>query len=372
MSRILYLSLFLGLVAAAYTYWIQPILLVWGVGRALQPLANTHCSTVPALTACEKLVLHEPTGVIYLACSTPESRPHWTPGMTYLNASGPVHADYIATYTPHTGAVVRLQPSFPGLNVHGMDVVSSAANPSELFIYAVNHRKPADAQSAVLTGADSTVEIFKTTVGSSALTHLHTVRDPVIITPNDVVGNPDGESFFFTNDHASKTGLSGSIGYCNVKSGCKFALENVRGANGIARARNNDTFYVADCLFGGINVLERQSNNDLLKTHTILTDRTLDNLSVDSDGVVFAAGFPHVFAMFKHMKDPSQPSPSSALAIARNTGPGSFYGEKFKVTKVFEDDGSLASGTTCVVHDATRGRLFLHGLASPHLTVCKL
>lgn len=45
-------------------------------------------------------------------------------------------------------------------------------------------------------------------------------------------------------------------------------------------------------------------------------------------------GFPHVFAMLKHMEDPSQRSPSSALAIARNTGPGSFYGEKFKVTKV--------------------------------------
>jgi hypothetical protein len=86
-----------------------------------------------------------------------------------------------------------------------MDVVPSASNPSELFIYAVNHRKPADPKSAPVTGADSTIEIFKTTVGSTALTHLRTLRDPVILTPNDIVGSPDGESFFFTNDHATKT-----------------------------------------------------------------------------------------------------------------------------------------------------------------------
>lgn len=113
---------------------------------------------------------------------------HWTPALTQLNASGP-DADYLATYDPSTGILARLEPSFPGLMVHGMDVVSSS-NPSELFIYAVNHRKPADPKSAPVVGADSTMEIFKTTVGTTSLKHVRTIRDPAIITPNDVVGNP--------------------------------------------------------------------------------------------------------------------------------------------------------------------------------------
>ncbi|KAJ7925192.1 hypothetical protein B0H13DRAFT_1975435 [Mycena leptocephala] len=266
-----------------------------------------------------------------------------------------------------------------------MDVVPSASNPSELFIYAVNHRKPADPKSAPVTGADSTIEIFKTTVGSTALTHLRTLRDP-----------SDGESFFFTNDHATKTSFmrplslvgleSGSVGYCNVKSGCKHAFQKLHGANGIVRAPDNDTFYVANSIFGGITVFERQSDNALLKTHTIPTDRGLDNLSMDTDGVIWAPGFPFTMSILKHIADPSILSPVSAHSIALNTGPGSFYGEKFKVTKVFEDDGTLASGSTSVVHD--RKRLFctvslrgfnhpecfhLHlGLASPHLTVCPM
>jgi len=260
--------------------------------------------------------------------------------------------------------------------------VPSASNPAEVFIYAVNHRKPADPNSASITGADSTIEIFKTTVGSTTLTHLRTIRDPVIIAPNDIVGSPDGESFFFTNDHDSKTGKMrtlalvgleyGSVGYCNINSGCKFAARNLHSANGIVRATNNDTFYVANSLWGGVTVLQRQTDNALLKTHSIPTDRGLDNLSMDTDGVIWAASFPDAFALIRHIADPSKLSPTSAHSIAMNTGPGSFYGEKFKVTKVFEDDGTLACGTTSVVHDVQGKRLYLHGIASPHLTVCPL
>ncbi|KAJ7188380.1 hypothetical protein C8R46DRAFT_1054614 [Mycena filopes] len=357
------------------------MLVVFGQGRVLESLGSAGCTTVPALSACEKTVLHSPSGVLYLACSSPASRAHWTPALLQLNASGP-DVDYFATYDPLTGTVSRLEPSFPGLSVHGMDVVPSSSNPSELFIYAVNHRKPENRESASTTGADSTIEIFKTAVGSTILTHLRTVRDPVIITPNDVVGSPDGESFYMTNDHSSKTSMmrylsvvgleSGSVGYCHIQSGCKFALKNIHGANGIVRAPNNESFYVANSILGGITVLERQSDNALLKTHTIPTDRGIDNLSMDTDGVVWGAGIPYLLSIVRHIAQPSHPSPVSVHSIARNTGPGSFYGEKFKVTKVFEDDGTLASGTTSAVHDAVRGRLFLHGIASPHLTICPI
>ncbi|KAJ7084287.1 hypothetical protein B0H15DRAFT_388288 [Mycena belliarum] len=360
--------------------WLQPLLVQHGLGRVIESLSLLECSTVPALAACEKVVLHPPTGVLYLACSSPESRAHWVPAVGQLNASGPDEQDYLASYDPATGAITRFASM--SLSVHGLDVVPSASNPSELYVYAVNHRKPANRQSAAVTGADSTIEIFKTTVGSTSLDHLHTLRDPVILTPNDIVGSADGRSFFFTNDHSTKTSVrrilsllgleSGSVGYCDVKAGCKFAIENVVGANGIARAPNNDTIFVSNSILGGIYVLERQNDNALLKTHTIPTDRGLDNLMLDTDGVLWGAGIPSTLAIIKHIANPSLLSPASAHSVVRNTGAGSFYGEKFRVTKVFEDDGTFASGTTSVVHDAQRRRLFLHGIASPHLTICPL
>jgi len=87
-----------------------------------------------------------------------------------------------------------------------MDVVPSASNPKELFVYVVNHQPFMD-KDPLKFGANSTIEIFKTKVGGSTLTHLHTVHSPVIISPNDIVGSADGKSFHFTNDGATKTGL---------------------------------------------------------------------------------------------------------------------------------------------------------------------
>ena len=88
-----------------------------------------------------------------------------------------------------------------------MDVMPSSSDPQELFIYLVNHRIPLGDRSAEQIGADSVIEIFKTTVGGEVLTHIKTVESPIIVTPNDVVGSADGKSFYFTNDHDAKVGL---------------------------------------------------------------------------------------------------------------------------------------------------------------------
>lgn len=131
--------------------------------------------------------------------------------MGRLNSSGRSEDDYVATYDPKTSRITRLTvtkyASARGLSLHGMDVVPSLSKPSELFVYLVNHRKPLGGKNAAEVGADSSIEIFKTSVGTKVLTHVKTVEDPVILTPNDVVGSPDGKSFHFTNDRGAKTGL---------------------------------------------------------------------------------------------------------------------------------------------------------------------
>jgi len=166
------------------------------------------------LTWVADIVLHQPTGVIYLACSTPYSRSHWLPAIGSLNSTGASDEDYVATYDPATSQVTRLStPNFNngrGLSLHGMDVVPSSSDPQELFIYLVNHRVPLGDRSAKQVGADSVIEIFKTTVGGKTLTHIKTVEDSIIICPNDVLGSADGKSFYFTNDHAAKVGLVSS------------------------------------------------------------------------------------------------------------------------------------------------------------------
>ena len=166
------------------------------------------------------MVLHKPSGTLYLACSTPESRVHWLPSAEQFNVTGRSENDYIATIDSTGSKMQRLEldkfPHARGLSVHGMDVVPSSTDSKTLFVYLVNHRAPSDGQDPAKVGADSSIEIFQTTVGSRKLKHLKTVEDAIILTPNDIVGSADGKSFHFTNDHGYKIGF-----VCPVHVSCK-------------------------------------------------------------------------------------------------------------------------------------------------------
>lgn len=171
--------------------------------------AQKHVLFVPTHLLAE-MVLHPPSGLLFLACSSPADRRHWIPALALLEEDKIAFDDYIATYDVVTGSVTRLAfegfPTSQGYSSHGMDVVPSASNPEELYVYAINHRKPVQGIGKEV-GANSVVEIFKTTLGRKTLTHVRTVEDPVIDTPNDILGSPDGKSFYFTNDHGAKLGF---------------------------------------------------------------------------------------------------------------------------------------------------------------------
>jgi arylesterase / paraoxonase len=277
--------------------------------------------TAPLLPT--EIVLHPPSGLLYLACSTPEKRRNWSPPLGVLEDDKASFDDYIATYDPATGAVTRLTflgfPTLQGYSSHGLDVVPSASDPERLFIYAINHRKPVQGPGK-LVGADSVVEIFEVRVGGNTLTHVRTVESPIINTPNDIVGASDGRSFYFTNDHGVKVGLVSrvhvfgivfcisdiyqsfpqsrwleflglvrtSVGYCHVDNGCKIAISGLHGSNGITRAQNG-TLYVGNSKLGQIRVFEEQNNQSFVLTDIITLGMSMIMCSEPSvaDGIFF-------------------------------------------------------------------------------------
>ena len=96
---------------------------------------------------------------------------------------------------------------------------------------------------------------------------------------------------------------------------------------------------------------------------------------VDSEGTIWAIGWPRPLATATRINDPAQITcvPSSVFKITRDTRESWFYGKKkkYSVEKVLEDDGTKISGINAVVHDATRGRLFMHGLFEESLIICR-
>ena len=115
-------------------------------------------------------------------------------------------SNYLAIYTPgHNGTGAIQHISLEGLDTsrtiafHGLDVVPSNTNKTEIFIYLVHHRLP-KSQNVLSVGYDSCIEVFKAKVGGTVAVYLHTLKGDALHSPNDVVGQPDGKGAFFTND----------------------------------------------------------------------------------------------------------------------------------------------------------------------------
>jgi len=390
-SRVLkYLAAFLvAALAAVYQLYIKQYLALTGIypARRIQSIGNQRCEPVHGIEACEKIVLHQPTGLIYMSCSFPSKRRQWTPSLDRLNPDG-FGSDYIAQYNPQTKQAIRmkfadLEPN--RLSSHGFDIVTSNTNSSELWVYIINHRVHEKGDPKEV-GADSAVHVFKGTSilnrkGSSRLTWIKTYESPLMHTPNDVVGSADGKSFYWTNDHGSAVSkwrkwefplqlAHSSVGYCHETEGCKLAATGLKAANGIAAARNG-TYYVASML-GSVQVFEAQKDHTLVRGDTITVDRPLDNIAVGADGSVYAAGYPRVSDALRYIDNPKIKAASSGLKISKNDGKESFFGEKYKVETIFEDNGGKMPAASSVVVDTKRKLMFMHGLASPAVMICKL
>ena len=146
------------------------------------------------------------------------------------NVSG-AGAGYMATYDPSSKKVTKLIAkgfnSPRGLTSFGMDIVPSAHNPNELTIYVTNIRPPhvdldpdlppgireakrdeVASARAKKEGPDPSVEAFRYVLGGDSMQHVATWADEKLMTsPNDVVGLPDGEGFWFTNPKPHKVGI---------------------------------------------------------------------------------------------------------------------------------------------------------------------
>ncbi len=111
-----------------------------------------------------------------------------------------------------------------------------------------------------------------------------------------------------------------------------------------------------------------ETNGTLTKVDEIPLGMALDNVSIDGDGVIFAAGFPSIFGLIKAANNPASFDPPSTIWRI-NKRP---HGNGYEATKVLEDArGQVLPGANIAVHDVKTGRFFLSGVTSPFITVCE-
>ncbi|SPO22489.1 related to serum paraoxonase/arylesterase [Ustilago trichophora] len=398
-SLITYLGVPIALAALAYQFLSGPGSKahdVFGLGRPLNYTSHGPCTKIPELEACEDMWLHRPSGLLYLACSDIKGRLSWTPAVDNLDVTGRPSTDYVAILDtkgsgPIASRITKVKPvSYTDtLNLHGISVYEIPAKSAELKptlrIFLNNHRPPLEPVTKTVldakkVGANSTVELFEATLGESRMRHIRTYVGEAIRTPNRPAAvGPD--SFVFTNDHKTKVGASrlldfflprSDLGFCD-KTGCKIANPGpFPYPNGVVKSsKYPNRFYVPASADPNIRVFELQSDNTLTLIDVIHTGYPADNLTVDEEDNIYAASFPNVPKLLAKFKDPyGKHSPSTVLKISKNEGQDRFYGKKWNVEKVLEDDGTGMSGATTALWDSENNGFWLGGVVSI-TTFCK-
>jgi arylesterase / paraoxonase len=148
--------------------------------------------------------------------------------------------------------------------------------------------------------------------------------------------------------------------------------------NGLIRGLDG-LIYVPSSVDGRIRVFQTGDNLTLLKVNEIKVPLPIDNLSVDKNGDIYAAGIPKIYLLSESSKDPfNVDSPTTVFRIRKSVqgeekekSPNWETNTEYIVEKVVEDDGSVLPGSTTVVHDAETGRIFLSGVMSPYIAICE-
>lgn len=398
-SRLYYWALIVLVISVLFRGFLSRILFVtFGIGRVVQPIEDFpwDCTRIhhPLLESCEHMWLDHDGRKLYGACGNVASRLKWCPGGNNYNVSGRAREDHITVLDiDHPGpdglyGLRQLHLSgFDGdLDLHGFDVQKIAGSDTLRF-WLINHRPPIDPSTGHfldgnVVGANSTIEVFDLNDASEALQYVKTIASDAIIAPNSLAISEDGMGAVITNDHDTKVGRfrdlemlygSGSLAYCRFDSGkCDIAAsKSFAFPNGIVRDRNG-FYYVANSLSGSVTV-HIMENDRLVHIDSIPLGYPIDNLSIDTEGSLFAAALPDFVGFVKSAEDPYRlVAPATVLSVNGLVGKREIGANQYNVSKVAEDkDGKALPSITIAVHDVESRQLFLGGIFSPFLGVCK-
>ncbi|MCJ1320143.1 hypothetical protein MMC15_005481 [Xylographa vitiligo] len=217
------LTQFFVALAALAALLYNPIKLrvvVLGFTRSQASIQNIHgeeLKVIPNTVQCEDLHHHLPSGLLFAGCQGRSAeRFLWFPASPQGNFRDPKAAAasqgglFVIDPKTFTSSRLTLEGFSGPLVTHGIDIYSAPSSPDTVYVFAINHLpnpayydSPSPAPST--PKARSQVEIFRHTIGTSTATHLRSVRDPLIRTPNDVYATGPS-TFYITNDHFYREG----------------------------------------------------------------------------------------------------------------------------------------------------------------------
>jgi arylesterase/paraoxonase len=206
------------------------------------------------------------------------------------------------------------------------------------FLYVVNEREH-----------QNSIELFL--VKNDSLVHQKTFVDEVMFKPNDVAGVSTTQ-FYVTVDHGNRSPFGQLVEdylrlpysyvlYFNGES-YKKVQKGMVYANGVQISKDGTKLFTTHTIGHELFVWNRnQGTGNLILEKKLDLNSGLDNIDIDQQGNIWIASHPKLLDFVSHSKDSTHFSPSQIFKIEPQ--------KEYKITKVFEDDGSHVSGASVAV-----------------------
>lgn len=286
-----------------------------GVFTSVTPDFAGTCQAVRGVVGAEDIAMDRRNGLAFISAT--DRRPG--------HPNGDRDGIYIMLIAHPELGVTRLAGTPKDFHPLGIDLYRGRNG--ALTLMAVNRRRHGGPSVdifavAVTKAADGSV--------SATLTERASIRASDIVSPNSVAAIGRNR-FYVTNDHMSRTDFGNiletylllpraDIVYYNGNFST-VAASGLRYANGLALSADGTKLYAAETLGRQIDTYDIQPiTGRLTLAGRYSLPAGLDNITRDTEGRLWVAGHPKLFAYANYAQHPNQPSPSEIFRVTTVNG----------------------------------------------------
>lgn len=300
-----------------------------GLFIKIKPHFDGTVEVIDTPAGIEDITIDQSNGDIYLA-ATDRRDPQKTGAIYKTNAN------------QKSLSLVDISKNFPDIEFrpHGISLLKKYG---KKYLFVVNHRNKED----IITRLD---------YQNDTLTGFREFRDPLMISPNDILAI-DTAAFYFSNDHGLPKGTERTIkDFLLDKNGFVVLYSNGKAqkatlkmayANGINISPDGRFVYVSATTEQKIFVYQKDPvNHSLQLIDERKTNTGVDNIEIDQYGNLIVGAHPKMLKFLAHAKSPENRSPSQILKLVYL--PETDY--KFLQEELYLNKGEPLSGSSVGVY----------------------
>ena len=251
----------------------------------------------------------------------------------------------------------------PNFRPHGMSLVEGSGKEK---LYVISHTTQEDDAH--------TVEVFE--IDGENFSHINTMKNPNLNSPNDLFALPDGR-IFVSNDHGPGGAISQKMDDIFKRKRSKIAYfdgkdwwslgPGVAFGNGIFYRKEGEREFIYQSAFMSSAVIkfeliqDTNGKPDLKEVERFDIGSGPDNLELDVDGKIFLTAHPSVFRFLRHVSSAENFSPTQAFKIDP---------EKKTIEEIYANEGEeISAGSTALPFNK---RLILSQVFEDFLLICPM